>query len=190
VLVSRDGSEVYSIDHDSFTITVINPVKLTTRTLAVAPLGRGDFDKPHYAALNPSNGHLLLPVQGRTLVDLDPVTGTYTTIPLKSNTHQHGVTLVAATKQLFIVGTGAAGSATGGPNLSIFNLTSKSEEIIALARPHEKVAISRDGSQAYLTGGYTFADGGWDGITIVDLKSRAIREIAVSDRPLDIVLLP
>jgi DNA-binding beta-propeller fold protein YncE len=189
VLTSRDGREVYALDHDSFTITVIDPLKLRERTLEVAPLGRGAFDKPHYAALNPANGHLLLPVQGRVLLDFDPTNQTSSTLPLKSNTHQHGVALSADGNQLFIVGTGPAGSATGGPNLAIVNLTTKTEEIIPLSRPHEKVALSQDGSEAYLSGGYTFADGGWDGMTVIDLKSRAIREIIVPERPLDLKLL-
>lgn len=189
VMVSRDGRTVYSLDHDSFTVTAIDPVKLTARTLEVAPLGKGAFDKPHYAALNPGNGHLLMPVQGRVLFDFDPEGRNSSTIPLKSNTHQHGVTLSPDGTQLFIVGTGPAGEVNGRPNLSIVNLTTKTEEIIPLARPHEKVALSPDGSEAYLTGGYTFANGGWNGITVLNLKTRATREISVPDRPLDIVLV-
>jgi DNA-binding beta-propeller fold protein YncE len=50
VLVRRDGREVFAIDHDSYSITAVEPVALEARTIEVAPLGRGAFDKPHYAA--------------------------------------------------------------------------------------------------------------------------------------------
>ena len=156
--------------------------------IAVAPLGRAAFDKPHYAALS-SDGHLLMPVQGRVLVNLDPSSGQITTT-LTANTHQHGVALTPDGQKLLIVGTGPAGSATGAASLSIFDLTAASETIVPLARPHEMVAISPDGREAYLTGGYTFANGGWDGLTIVDLRTLAVRELMVPDRPQDIVVLP
>lgn len=189
VLVSRDGQQVYSIDHDSFQVTVIDPVTFSRRVLKVAPLGNNAFDKPHYAVLRPSDGHLLLPVQGRSLVALDPVTGKTTSLSLKSNTHQHGLALTPDGQKLLIVGTGPAGGASEGPGLTIYNLASGEEEILPLARPHEKVVVSQDGRRAYLTGGYTYANGGWDGLTVIDLKSRTSREIKVADRPLDIALL-
>ena len=52
------------------------------------------------------------------------------------------------------------------------------------------VAVGPDGRYAYLTGGYTFAGGGWDGLTIVDLDRLTTRELPVPDRPLDIAILP
>ena len=72
----------------------------------------------------------------------------------------------------------------------MLNLATLAEDEIPLNLPHERVALSPDGHFAYLTGGYTFANGGWDGITVADLEQRATREIAVPDRPLDIVVLP
>ncbi len=185
VLASADGREVYTIDHDSFTVTAVDTATLAARTIDVAPLGRGAFDKPHYAALRP-DGHLLLPYQGEVVVDLDPATGQWETIATTAATHQHGVTL-APDGRLLVVGTGPAGGAPGGPNLAILDLDTGQEEVVPLDKPHEDLLVSRDGRTAYLTGGYTFANGGWDGITAVDLASGTTREIPVPGRPLGIV---
>jgi DNA-binding beta-propeller fold protein YncE len=189
VLADRDGHQVYAIDHDTFTITIVDPAARTARTLPVAPLGRSGFDKPHYAALR-ADGHLLLPFQGRTLLDLDPASGAASSRELAANTHQHGVALTPDQRRLLIVGTGPAGEVSGAPQLSIVDLASGEEQQILLARAHESVAVSPDGRWAYLTGGYTFADGGWDGLTIVDLQGFVTRELAIPDRPLDIAILP
>jgi len=187
VLVSKDGRQIFTIDHDSYTVTVIDPLTLQTRTLAVAPLGNGAFDKPHYAALD-SAGRLWLPYQGQTLVTLDPISGQFTTTALTADTHQHGVAFTPDGRTLLIVGTGAAGGAQSGTNLTLFDRQTMAEEVLPLARPHEKVVVSPDGRWAYLTGGYLLP-GGWDGLTIVDLQSRTLTELAVPDRPLDVVLL-
>ncbi len=61
---------------------------------------------------------------------------------------------------------------------------------VPLARAHEQVAVSPDGRWAYLTGGHSFANGGWDGITVVDLIDLTLREITIPNRPLDIVIVP
>jgi YVTN family beta-propeller protein len=188
LLVSRDGREVYSIDHDSYSVTVVDPVKMTRRVLEVAPRVRDSFDKPHYAAIR-ADGKLLLPIQGNRLVILDPASGQFTTSALSANTHQHGVFLTPDERRLFIVGTGPAGSATGPATLTILDLEKMTEANIPLSKPHENVVISPDGRYAYVTGGYTFAGGGWDGITVVDLETRTLREIPVPARPLDIVIL-
>lgn len=188
VLVAADGAEVYAIDHDSFTVTAVDAADLTTRTLPAAPLGTAGFDKPHYGALLPS-GRLLLPYQGRVLLELDPATGQSTTRPLSADTHQHGVALTDDGR-LLIVGVGPAGSAVGPPSLTVLDLASGDERLLPLARLHEAVAIAPDGRAAYLSGGYTFADGGWDGISVVDLASGDVREIAVPDRPLAVAVLP
>jgi hypothetical protein len=51
--------------------------------------------------------------------------------------------------------------------------------------------VSADGRWAYVSGGYTFADGGWDGLTVIDLGQQAIvAEVPVPDRPLHVVVLP
>ena len=103
--------------------------------------------------------------------------------------HQHGVALTPGEGRLLIVGTGPAGGVSGGPGLTILDLGSGAEEILALTRPHETVAVSRDGRLAYLTGGYLLT-GGWDGLTVVDLETQATREVPVPNGPLDIALLP
>ncbi len=188
VLASADGSEVYTIDHDSYSVTVVNPITLASRTLDVAPLGRGAFDKPHYAALA-ADGHLWLPFQGQALVKLDPASGQYDTFSLTANTHQHGVALTPDGRYLLTVGTGPAGGASAGSSLTIFDTQMMTEEIIPLTRPHEDIAVSPDGDYAYLTGGYLLT-GGWEGLTVVDLRQRTFSELTVAGYPLDIVALP
>lgn len=188
VLVSADGREVFTIDHDSYSVTAVDPMTLVTRTLDVAPLGGNAFDKPHYAALA-ADGHLWLPFQGQALVRLDPVSGQFDTFPLTANTHQHGVALSPDGRYLLIVGTGAAGGASAGSSLAIFDTQTMAEEIIPLNRPHEDIAISPDGNYAYLTGGYLLT-GGWEGLTVVDLQRRTVSELTVTGYPLDIVALP
>lgn len=188
VVTSLDGREVYSIDHDSYSVTAIDLASNKARTLEVAPYGRGGFEKPHYAAVR-SDGRLLLPYQGRDLVVLDPVSGKYETKPLTGNTHQEGVALTPDGKQLLIVGIGAAGSATGKPNLTVLDIAAHAEKIIPLARMHQMVASSADGRYAYLTGGVTYADTGWNGMTVVDFQSGAVRDFEIPDYPLDVQLL-
>jgi YVTN family beta-propeller protein len=188
VLASKDGREVYSIDHDSFSVTVVDPIKMTKRTLDVGRRVRDEFDKPHYAAIR-EDGKLLLPFQGNRLLILDPASGDYTTSPLFADRHQHGVYLIQDKRILLIVGTGPAGSARGSPGLTVLYLEDMYQSTTPLPKPHENVVASPDGRYAYLTGGYTFANGGWDGITIVDLEKDLFREIPVPARPLDIVIL-
>lgn len=188
VVVSKDGKEVYTIDHDSYSVTVVDPLKQSARKVEVAPYGRGGFEKPHYAVVR-EDGHLLLPYQGRGLVDLDPAQGTYETRPLTGNTHQEGVTLTSDGTRMLIVGNGAAGSATGKPNLTVLDMRSYGERIVPLSRLHQMVAASPDGRWAYLTGGVTYADTGWDGLTIVDLEQGTSKELPLPDYPLDIEML-
>lgn len=189
VAISPDGSKVYSIDHDSFTVTVVDTANQTTRTIDVAPLGYGGFDKPHYATVL-DDGRLLLPYQGKLMLVLDTVSGESTTWPLTADSHMHGIATNADQTCGVIVGTGPAGSAAGPPSLTLFDPAGAETVVLPLAKPHEIAAITDDCSTAYLTGGYTFANGGWDGISVVDLESGAVREIAVPDRPLGIVLIP
>lgn len=185
VLVAHDGSAVYTLDHDSFSVSVVDPVKRTARRLEVAPIGRSAFDKPHYAALL-ADGRLLIPFAGKRLVFLDPRSGASVTRPLSADTHQHGIALTPDGRQALIVGTGAYGTARSGPSLTIYDLHSGKERILPLARAHEHVAVGRNGRHAYLSGGFTF-HGGWSGITVVDLEKPAVSgEIAVPDLPLDI----
>lgn len=188
VLVSADGSEVYTIDHDSYSVTAVDPVTLASRTLEVAPLGNGAFDKPHYATLA-ADGHLWLPFQGQALVKLDPASGQVDTFPLTADTHQHGVAFTPDGRYLLIVGTGAAGGASAGASLTIFDTQTMTEEIIPLIRPHEDITVSPDGNYAYLTGGYLLA-GGWEGLTMVDLHQRTFKELTIAGYPLDVVTVP
>lgn len=187
VVAAPDSRHVYSVDHDSYTVTVVDLDAGTARSLPAMPLGRGAFDKPHYAALR-SDGALLLPYQGRALQTLDPTNGTETTTPLSAQTHQHGVALTPGEGRLLVVGTGPAGGVSGGPSLTILDLASGAEEILSLSKPHELIAVSPDGRRAYLTGGYLLT-GGWDGLTVVDLDARTTRELPVPDGPLDIAVL-
>ena len=46
VLVSKDGRQIFTIDHDSYTVTVIDPLTLQTRTLAVAPWAMARLTNP------------------------------------------------------------------------------------------------------------------------------------------------
>jgi DNA-binding beta-propeller fold protein YncE len=187
VAVSRDGRVVYSIDHDSFSVTIVDAATLATRTVTIAPVGRDAFAKMHYGVIGPDD-RLVLPIMGRALVRLSP-SGDFTSTPLSANTHQHGVALASDGLRLLIVGTGPAGQATGGANLTILDLATGTERSLPLSRPHEKVAVSPDGRTAYLTGGYSFANGGWDGITVIDLETGATREIAVPGLPLDVTVV-
>lgn len=185
VVASPDSSFVYSIDHDSFTITAIDLATQTGTTVDAAPLGYGEFDKPHYAAVR-SDGMLLLPYVGRLLWMLDPVAGTTASLPMTADTHQHGITLSDDESTAYIVGTGPAGPAPGPPSLTVLDLETGEEQIILLELPHEQVALTADGATANLTGGYTFANGGWDGITIVDLASGEFSTREISGQPLAI----
>jgi DNA-binding beta-propeller fold protein YncE len=187
VVAASDSRHAYSLDHDSYTVTVVDLHTGEVRPLPAMPLGRGVFDKPHYAALR-SDGALLLPYQGRALQILDPGTGSESIVALSAQTHQHGIALTAGGNTALIVGTGPAGEVSGGPSLTSLDLTTGAETIVPLARPHELIAVSRDGRRAFLTGGYLLT-GGWDGLTVVDLASQATREVAVPAGPLDIAVL-
>ena len=187
VVAAPDSRHVYSIDHDSYTVTVVDLDTGGTRQLPAMPLGRGAFDKPHYAAQR-ADGALLLPYQGRALQILDPATGSETIVPLSAQTHQHGVALTPDQRTLLIVGTGPAGGVSGGPSLTILTLATGAEEIVPLTRAHELVVVTNDGRRAYLTGG-NLLSGGWNGLTVVDLATHATREIQVPDAPLDAILL-
>jgi hypothetical protein len=114
----------------------------------------------------------LMPFQGRVLLALDLATGT-TRDPLTAGTHQHGIAVSPDGKSVAVVGRGLQ-EAGGQPSLTILTLADGTERIIPLTRPHEMVAFSLDGSEAYLTGGYLL-EGAWEGVTVVDLESGATR---------------
>ncbi|MFJ4711564.1 hypothetical protein [Streptomyces sp. NPDC088785] len=189
--VSRDGREVYATDHDSFDVTVLDTGSGATRRIEVAPYGTegglGSWLKPHYTAVRPSDGKLLLPFEGEKLVVVDPATGRSQVERMTANTHQHGVT-VTPDGTLFAVGTGPIDPAEDeGPSLTVRTKGGR-EKVIPLDGPHEDVAVSADGRTAYVTGGFT-RDGFWDGITVVDVDSGHTRRLAAGRRPLGIAVL-
>ncbi|MFF7178377.1 hypothetical protein [Streptomyces sp. NPDC008121] len=189
--VSRDGSEVYVTNHDSFDVTVVPADSLTPRRVEVAPYGTegglGSWLKPHYAVVRPSDGRLLLPFEGERLVVVDPGTGRSEIEPMTANTHQHGVT-TAPDGTLLVVGTGPIDpSSDRGPSLTV-RAPDGEERVYPLDGAHEDVAVSDDGRTAYVTGGFT-RDGYWNGITVVDLATGDSRRLAAGERPLGIAVL-
>ncbi|WP_030689093.1 YncE family protein [Streptomyces globisporus] len=189
--VSRDGAEVYVTNHDSFDVTVVTARTLDPRRIEVAPYGTegglGSWLKPHYTAVRPSDGKLLLPFEGERLAVVDPGTGRTTVEPMTANTHQHGAT-VTADGTLLAVGTGPIDpDGDRGPSLTV-RTPGGAERVLPLEGPHESVAVSRDGRTAYVTGGFT-RDGYWDGLTVVDLDTGDTRRLPAGSRPLGIAVL-
>ncbi|MER5308662.1 hypothetical protein ABT034_12835 [Streptomyces sp. NPDC002773] len=189
--VSRDGAEVYATNHDSFDVTVVTAGTLEPRRVEVAPYGTegglGSWLKPHYTAVRPSDGKLLLPFEGERLAVVDPRTGRTTIEPMTADTHQHGAT-VTADGTLLTVGTGPIDpDVDRGPSLTVRS-PGGAERVYPLEGPHESVAVSEDGRTAYVTGGFT-RDGYWDGLSVVDLDSGETRRLAAGSRPLGIVVL-
>ncbi|MFF8806231.1 YncE family protein [Streptomyces omiyaensis] len=188
--VSRDGSAVYATNHDSFDVTVVDAGSLDARRVEVAPYGTegglGSWLKPHYAAVRPSDGKLLLPFEGERLAVVDPATGRLEIEEMTADTHQHGVT-VTPDGTLLAVGTGPIDpSEDRGPSLTVRSPRGV-ERVYPLDGPHEDVAVSRDGRTAYVTGGFT-RDGYWDGISVVDLGSGEVKRLAAGARPLGVVV--
>ncbi|MEV6109833.1 hypothetical protein AB0M28_34770 [Streptomyces sp. NPDC051940] len=190
--VARDGSEVYATGHDSFDVTVVPTGKGgTPRRIEVAPYGTegglGSWLKPHYAAVRPSDGRLLLPFEGERLVVVDPATGRSAIEPMTANTHQHGAT-VTPDGTLLVVGTGPIdASADEGASLTVRTKDGE-ETVIPLDGPHEDVSVSADGRTAYVTGGFT-RDGYWNGLTVVDLDTEQTTRLKAGERPLGIAVL-
>ncbi|MCX5192617.1 hypothetical protein OOK31_01710 [Streptomyces sp. NBC_00249] len=189
--VAPDGSEVYVTGHDSFDVTAVTAGELRPRRIEVAPYGTegglGSWLKPHYTAVRPADGMLLLPFEGERLAVVDPRTGRTTVEPMTADTHQHGVSL-APDGRLLVVGTGAVEPGAGkGPSLTVRS-PDGAERVYPLSGPHEDVTVSRDAATAYVTGGFT-RDGGWDGITVVDLATGESRRLAAGSRPLGIAVL-
>ncbi|MFJ5137928.1 hypothetical protein [Streptomyces sp. NPDC088707] len=189
--VSRDGAEVYATNHDSFDVTVVEAATLEPRRVEVAPYGTegglGSWLKPHYTAVRPSDGKLLLPFEGERLAVVDPRTGRTTVEPMTANTHQHGAT-VTADGTLLAVGTGPIDpDEDEGPSLTV-RTPGGAERVYPLEGPHEDVAVSEDGRTAYVTGGFT-RDGYWDGLSVVDLDTGDVRRLEAGSRPLGVVVL-
>ncbi|MFB8168950.1 YncE family protein [Kitasatospora purpeofusca] len=190
--VSADGRQVYVTDHDSFDVTTVDTATWATRRTEVAPYGTegglGSWLKPHYAAVRPSDGALLLPFEGERLAVVDPATGRVTVEPMTANTHQHGVT-AAPDGTLYIVGTGPIDPATdAGPSLTV-RAPDGSERLVPLDGPHETVTLSPDARTAYVSGGFT-REGGWDGLTVVDTATGRTTRLPVGHLPLAVAVLP
>ncbi|MEU9859766.1 YncE family protein [Streptomyces sp. NPDC047971] len=189
--VSRDGSEVYATNHDSFDVTVVRADTLAPRRVEVAPYGTegglGSWLKPHYTAVRPSDGRLLLPFEGERLAVVDPRTGRTEIEPMTADTHQHGAT-ITPDGTLLVVGTGPIDpDEDEGPSLTV-RAPDGTETVHPLQGPHEDVTVSEDGRTAYVTGGFT-RDGYWNGISVVDLATGDTRRLAVGERPLGIAVL-
>ncbi|CAN3978279.1 hypothetical protein [Kitasatospora purpeofusca] len=190
--VSADGRQVYVTDHDSFDVTTVDTATWAARRTEVAPYGTegglGSWLKPHYTAVRPSDGALLLPFEGERLAVVDPSTGRVTVEPMTANTHQHGVT-AAPDGTLYIVGTGPIDPATdAGPSLTV-RAPDGSERLVPLDGPHETVTLSPDARTAYVSGGFT-REGGWDGLTVVDTATGRTSRLPVGHLPLAVAVLP
>lgn len=188
VQISPSGHEVYTIDHDSFTLHTISVPGHTVTRVEVAPfgteLGLLSHYKPHYAAVA-EDGTLYLPFQGQGLVVYSPETREYSTEPMTADSHQHGVGLTHDGR-LLVVGVGPIGGATLGPSLTIRDLATGTETVLPLDKGHENPVEWLDAPdgrpKAVLTGGST-SRGPWDGLAIVDLESLEIEEVPVPNMP-------
>ncbi|MFF5824782.1 hypothetical protein ACFY8Q_25025 [[Kitasatospora] papulosa] len=189
--VSGDGRRIYATGHDSFDVTVVDAAAWTSRRVEVAPYGTegglGSWLKPHYAAVRPSDGALLLPFEGERLAVVDPDTGRVRVERTTADTHQHGVA-VTEDGTLFAVGTGPIDPSTdAGPSLTV-RAADGEERVIPLDGPHEDVVVTADGRTAYVSGGFT-RDGYWDGISVVDVATGEVTRVPAGTRPLGMVLL-
>ena len=189
--VSRDGRQVYATNHDSFDVSVVDTGDWTARRIEVAPYGTegglGSWLKPHYTAVRPWDGALLLPFEGERLAVVDPGTGRVRIEDMTANTHQHGIT-AGADGTLYVVGTGPIDpSEDDGPSLTVRS-PDGDERVVPLDGPHETVALSADGRTAYVSGGFT-RDGYWNGLSAVDVATGRVTRLPVGERPLAVAVL-
>lgn len=194
VQISPSGHQVYSIDHDSFTVHTIDTATHAVRLAEVAPFGTEgghmSHQKLHYAAVA-DDGTLYMPFQGKGLVAFDPADASYETTPMTGDTHQHGTSLTDDGR-LLVVGVGPIGGATRGPSLTVHDLATGDENVIELDRGHENVTpwIEPAAGRRFgiLTGGST-SRGPWDGLTLVDLDTSEIEFVDVPGKPQQLVAI-
>lgn len=187
VSTSPDGRFVFAVNHDSFSVSVIDASsRAKIRDIRVSPLGPGAFDKPHYLAVAPDGQRLFLPFQGRALVTVNPATGSVETAPLRIDAHQHGIAISRDGSRLFTVN-----NESGQGSLSILEVgTFRELRRIPVGSAHEQVALSPGESVAYLTGGFLLG-GGSDELTVVDLAGGQVaRRIPTGRRPLGVAVAP
>lgn len=191
VLVAPDGAWAATVDHDTFSVTVVDARTLRPEEHRIAPFGTegglASWEKPHYGAVD-ADGTILLPVQGKVVVRLDPSTGRMSTA-LRSGADSHAHGTARDGRLLLTVGTGAFGNAGGEPNLSVLDIDTGAERIAKLPVPHETVAVWRDTAGepwAAVAGGNT-REAGWDGITHVRLSDLSTRRQAVAGYPQAVV---
>ena len=191
VLADPDGGWVATIDHDSYTVSLIDPATLAVEQVEIAPFGNLGFagwEKPHYATIT-ADGRIALPYQGLVTVLLDPATGATERVEATANSHQHGTT-TAPDGRLVSVGTGPFGTATGGTNVALLDPVTGDEQVVPLDRPHETVAIWQPEGEGRwetaLAGGFT-RDGWWDGLTLVDPATGGVREVQLEGRPQPVI---
>lgn len=190
VLVAPNGSWAATVDHDGFTVTVVDAQSLEATTHTVAPFGTegglASWEKPHYGAVA-ADGSVLLPYQGKVVVRLDPRTGRMSTIASAADSHAHGTALDG--DLLLTVGTGSFGNATGSPNLSLLDVVSGEERIVPLDVPHETVAVwtAVDGTHFAAVAGGNTRNEGWDGITLVSVDTLDTRSLPVDGYPQAVV---
>lgn len=187
VLADPEGDWFATVDHDSYSVSVVGRATLAVERHEIAPfgdLGFAGWEKPHYGAVT-ADGRIALPFQGLVTVLLDPATGATDRVDMTANSHSHGVA-AAPGGTLVTAGTGAFGTATGTPNASFLDLASGDERVVPLEHPHETVAIWQPEPDApwtaVLAGGFT-RDGWWDGLTLVDPATGAVREVPLAGRP-------
>ena len=185
-----DRREAYALDHDSYSVTVVDasdPAQPRARTLPVAPLGRGAFDKLHYGAVRPADGRLLLPVQGRVLLELDPAPGSQGAPHARRHPPARRRPLSRRGDALR-----RRHRPRGGPRRgpASRDRPGDHDRDPHPAGPPARAPGPLPGRAPGLPGRrVSFADGGWDGLTVVDLAAGTIAEMPVPARPLDVLVL-
>ncbi|MFJ8387770.1 hypothetical protein ACIQ9Q_25250 [Streptomyces sp. NPDC094438] len=105
---------------------------------------------------------------------------------MTAHTHQHGSTITLDGTLLAVGTCPTAPPLDEGPSLTVRTKYGK-EKVIPFKGPHEDL-VSAGGRIAYVTGWFT-RDGHGNGITVVDLDSGYIRQLAAGEGLLGIAVL-